>query len=382
MRLAVYTDYTYHRLDDVVYAERAFALFIDELAEKVDRLVLTGRLDPRPRAARYRLTEQVEFVPMPFYETITRPLKAWRQMLASLRVFWRVLDDVDAVWVLGPNPLALLYAVEARMRRRTVALGVRQSTREYLRSRHPTRRWIHVAGALLEGAWRLMARTGTPIVVVGPQIAEQYPDAKRLLAVAISLVREADLGDVRPRDYAGELEILSVTRIEADKNPLMLAEVLARLNAVNPRWRLTVCGEGPLKDELAQRLEQLGVADRARLRGYVPLDGGLLEAYRNAHVLLHTSWTEGLPQILFEAFAAALPAVMSDVGGTRAAVGDAVELVAPGDVDAAVAALELVAGDAARREQRVAVGVAHVRDHTLEAETARVAEFIAAAAAR
>ena len=380
MRLAVYTDYTYHRLDGKVYAERAFALFVDELAERTGGLTLTGRLDPKPKSARYLLTDKVKFVPMPYYKTITRPLAASRELLASLRVFWRLLDDVNAVWLLGPNPLALGYALQAKLRGRTVVLGVRQNTRDYLLSRHPHKRWIHVAGALLERAWMRMARR-TPIVVVGPEVAQQYSGAGKLLDVAISLVREADIdGAERTRDYDGEIELLSVTRVDADKNPLMLADVLARLNASHPRWRLTVCGEGPMLEPLAQRLEQLGVAERANLRGYVPLDGGLFEAYRTAHVLLHLSWTEGLPQILFEAFAAGLPPVMTDVGGTRAAVGDAVELVPPGDVDAAVAAIERVVGDAPTRAERAALGLAHAHAHTLEAETGRVADFIAAAA--
>ena len=31
------------------------------------------------------------------------------------------------------------------------------------------------------------------------------------------------------------------------------------------------------------------VADRAELRGYVPLHGGLMEVYRRSHALLHVS---------------------------------------------------------------------------------------------
>jgi glycosyltransferase involved in cell wall biosynthesis len=44
-------------------------------------------------------------------------------------------------------------------------------------------------------------------------------------------------------------------------------------------------------------------------------------AYRSSHFLLHTSWTEGLPKVLIEAFAAVLPVVATDVGGIREAVG-------------------------------------------------------------
>ena len=54
----------------------------------------------------------------------------------------------------------------------------------------------------------------------------------------------------------------------------------------------------------------------------MPLRDGLLALYRSAHVLLHVSWTEGLPQVLFEAFAAGLPVVATDVGGVAEAAGD------------------------------------------------------------
>jgi glycosyltransferase involved in cell wall biosynthesis len=381
LRLVVYTDYTYKLHEGEVRAERAFALFIDALATHVGGLTLAGRLDPRPGAGPYRLGPAVRFVALPFYETVTRPHAAARQMLASLRRFWRVLDEADVVWLLGPSPLAVLFAVQARLRGRTLILGVRQDTAAYVRSRHPRRRWIHGAGALLEGAWRGLARR-TPVVVVGPQLARNYARSRQLLQVAVSLVRERDVvtdGDLE-RSYDGRIDVLSVGRLETEKNPLLLADVLARLNEREACWHLTVCGDGPMREPLAERLRELGQAEHATLRGYVPHDDGLGEAYRTSDLLLHVSWTEGLPQILFEAFAAGLPVVATDVGGIRAAVGAATELVPPGDADAAAHALECVRADAQHRERLVATGLALARAHTLEAETARLAEFVAGAA--
>ena len=81
---------------------------------------------------------------------------------------------------------------------------------------------------------------------------------------------------------------------------------------------------------MEERLRELGVADHADLLGYVPIDGGLLDLYRSSHAFLHVSWTEGLPQTLFEAFASGLPVVATAVGGVPAAVGDAALLVEPG----------------------------------------------------
>ena len=98
------------------------------------------------------------------------------------------------------------------------------------------------------------------------------------------------------------------------------------------------------------------MADAAELIGYVPIDEGLLDLYRGCHALLHVSWTEGVPQILFEAFAAGLPVVATAVGGVPDAVGDDALLVPPGDAQAAASALARIAREPELRDRLVAGG--------------------------
>ena len=375
MRLLVYTDYVYRREGDAVYAERAFALFLAELRGYVDRLVIAGRLDPEAGESHYRLPPDVEFVPLPHYGSLVHARQSVPAMFGSLVRFWRALGGVDTAWLLGPYALSVLFAGLAALRGRRVALGVRQDQPAYVRSRHPDRRWVHLAGDALERVWRALARIW-PVVVVGPGLARNYRHSRRLLEIAVSLVRDEDVvepTEAAGRSYDGELTALSVGRLEREKNPLLLADVLARLDA---RWRLVVCGEGPMEEELRKRLEALGVADRAELRGYVPIDGELPQLYRSSHALLHVSWTEGVPQVLFEAFAAALPVVATAVGGVADAAGDAALLVPPGDADPPARALERLATDEELRAGLVLAGNARVRDRTLEAECARVARFL------
>jgi glycosyltransferase involved in cell wall biosynthesis len=379
VRLAVYTDYVYRREGDAVYAERAFALFLAGLAPHVERLVIVGRLDPRSGASHYRLPDGVEFVPLPHYRSLVDARRSIPAMARSLGRFWRVLREVDTAWLLGPYALSVLFAVMAAMRRRRVALGVRQDTLEYVRSRHPGRRWVHAAARLLDAIYRTLARR-FPVVVVGPELARHYAAAPRVLPVTVSLVPEAQIAtpeEVADRSYDGELVALSVGRLEREKNPLLLADILARLREQDPRWRLVVAGEGPLEGELRERLSELGVDNAADVRGYVPIDGGLPELYRSSHAFLHVSWTEGLPQVLFEAFAAGLPVVATEVGGVPAAAAGAALLVPPGDPDRPAGALARLGRDPELRARLVAAGLERAREHTLEAEVRRVAEFLA-----
>jgi len=378
MRLAVYTDYVYRREGEAVYAERAFALFVSRLGNRLDRLVLLGREDPRPGRSHYRLPPTTEYLALPYYPSLARPVQAAPAMARSLRAFWRALDGVDAVWLLGPSPLSILFAVLARLRGRAVILGVRQDLPRYARSRHPGRHGFLVAALILEGLYRAMARR-TSAVVVGPDLARRYRRARRLLTMTVSLIEAEDVVTeevANARSYEGELQLLSVGRLEAEKNPLLLADVLARLNEGDSPWRLTVCGEGPMEADLRAALRAHGVEEQAELRGYVPIEGGLVDLYRESHVFLHVSWTEGLPQVLFEAFAAGLPTVATAVGSVEEAAAGSALLVPPGDPAAATAAVERLASDRAIRRRLIESGLEHARRHTLDAECERVADFI------
>jgi glycosyltransferase involved in cell wall biosynthesis len=385
MRLAVYTDYAYHRVGHELFAERAFALFVARLAGAFDRLVLVGREAPAPVRAHYAVGAEVELVPLPYYQKLSEPWAVLRSSIQSMARFWRALRGVDGVWLLGPHPLAIAFAGLAALRRKRVVLGVRQDTRAYVRSRHPGRPLLRLAATVLDAIWRGLARV-FPVVVVGPEIASHYAGARSLLEITVSLVDERDLVPVEAalkRSYRGELRVISVGRLETEKNPLLLADVLARLVAQDgDRWRLTVCGEGAMHAMLEDRLRALGIAERAELLGYVPFGPRLLALYRDSHALLHVSWTEGLPQVLVEAFAAGLPVVATDVGGVARAVGGAVCLVPAGDADAAAAELQAIAADRGLREGLVRAGHDYAAARTVTMEAERVAGFLRGAKSR
>jgi glycosyltransferase involved in cell wall biosynthesis len=378
-RVAVYLDYVHTREDGKVYAPRAFSRFVTGMRPVFGRLAIAGRVDPAPGASHYELPADVDFVELPFYASAAGARPLARALFGALRAWNAALRNVDAVWVLGPQGLAIPLALVALARRKRVVLGVRQDLVAYVRSRHPGRRVVHIAARVFEGAFRLLGRF-TGVIVVGPALAERYGRSRELLALTVSMVSEEELERSArvERDWDGDaLRMLSVGRLEQEKNPLLLADILARAREEDPRWRLVVCGEGPLEQALRDRLEALGVAGAAELRGYLPVDGGLLEAYREAHALLHVSWTEGLPQVLFEAYAARLPVVATAVGSVPAFTGEAALLAEPGDAETPARHLGRLARDPELRAAMTAAGVEIVERHTLEREQARASAFIA-----
>jgi glycosyltransferase involved in cell wall biosynthesis len=86
--------------------------------------------------------------------------------------------------------------------------------------------------------------------------------------------------------------------------------------------------------------------------------------------------TEGMPQVLLEAFASRLPVVATAVGGVAEMAGGRGLLIAPGDPWAGAAALRRLLGEPRERARHVEAGAAYAREHTLQAESARLASFL------
>ena len=267
VRVAVFTDYVYHQRDGELYAERAFALFLARLGGRCSiGWSWSAASAPGPSRRQYALPSEVEFVGLPYYASLG-PATALRALGGAMRRFWRALDEVDCVWLLGPHPFACRSPRSRGLRRRRVVLGVRQDFRAYIASRHPGqagrgswRPWS------LEGSFRLLARR-CAVVAVGPDLAAPVPprpDAARDQRLAGRPRTRSSTRDADGRSYDGELRLISVGRLEAEKNPLLLAEVLALLARDGRDWSLRVCGEGELAGALEARLAELGVADRAR----------------------------------------------------------------------------------------------------------------------
>ena len=385
IRLGVFTGDVYWREGDTISTNVAFVHFLEGLAPRVRELTLFGRLDPEPRRASDVVrTKDVRFVPLPHYRRLTQIGAVLAARRGSRRVFASELARLDAVWSFGPHPLALDLVRLARRSRVPVLLGVRQDFPEYARHRLTGLRrvWGVPAAHVLDHAFRRLAR-GLPTVVVGAALARRY-EARGApqLQINVSLVRAHEivpLADALAKSWDSALEVLHVGRLEEEKNPLLLPAVLAELRRREPRWRLTVAGDGPLRPALERRADQLGVADSVELRGYVAQGSDLRELYRSSHAFLHVSRTEGLPQVLAEAAAAGLPIVATDVGGVAGAVGDGARglLVPPDDAGAAADALERLRLDAGLRETLIERGLEHARATTLDHQMDELVEFLA-----
>lgn len=382
MRLGVYSDLIFRRSRDGVSSDSAFARFLIGLAEESGQLTVFGRVDPEGVAGAISLpADLIDFVELPFYPSLHRLPRAVSSLVRSLPAFDQHLRDLDGIWLFGPHPLSVFVAWRARRRRVAVFLGVRQNLPDYVKGRFPIllEPFAQAAAWSLELAFRALARKA-PTVVAGEELGRRWSGvAPSLLVTSFAVVRTAEL--VIP-ELAGSqpwiepVHLLSVGRLEAEKNPLLLADVLRELG---PGWQLSVAGGGPLRLALEHKIEHAGIRDRIDLLGPVSFGPDLLDLYRGADCFVHVSNTEGSPQVLSEAMAAGLPIVATDVGGVSAAlVGGACGLlVPPGNAAAMAAAIRTLASDPSLRRALARRGRDEAARQTLELQAARVLRFFA-----
>jgi glycosyltransferase involved in cell wall biosynthesis len=112
--------------------------------------------------------------------------------------------------------------------------------------------------------------------------------------------------------------ILFIGRLEPDKRPAWLVDRMPALAARLPNHDLMIVGRGPLEGRLRRQAAKLGVADRVHFVGWRPDVPQLLAA---ADLLALTSTSEGMPNVILEAMAAARPVVTTEVYGVQELLG-------------------------------------------------------------
>jgi len=124
-----------------------------------------------------------------------------------------------------------------------------------------------------------------------------------------------------------------VGRLSREKGPDVLLDALRDL--ADLPLVASVIGEGAERRPLLARAQRLGLDGRVRWHGVVPDAASLFAAF---DLFVLSSRTEGSPMVVFEAMAARVPVIATDVGGVPEMLSAAEAVLVPPDHPAALAA--------------------------------------------
>lgn len=112
---------------------------------------------------------------------------------------------------------------------------------------------------------------------------------------------------------ATDTVLVSVGRLDTQKDPLLLIDAFARLQSTRVDTVLVLIGDGILRQKIEQRARELGVAQRVVLAGLLQ-PAEVSDYLRAADLFVLSSAYEGMPMSVLEAMGCGLPVVTTRVG--------------------------------------------------------------------
>lgn len=272
-----------------------------------------------------------------------RPRDGARDLVLGGWAAGAVFLDADATWNPGSPPRAALHR-----ELRAAGVSVVVLHHDVLPAERPE--WFHPT---LPGRFTEHLRAtfdGADLVICNSastrdrleRLARAHRPGWDTPTVVVPLAGSSGTPPEPPPSPAGEQPptLLVVGTLEPRKNHSLALDVWERLLADHPDLELVLVGRrGWHDDDLVARIERLSALRPGLVWRSDVGDEELDELYRVATCVLVPSFDEGYGLPVVEALARGAVVLAADAGGLREVGGDAVELLAPDDVDAWVRAI-------------------------------------------
>lgn len=279
---------------------------------------------------------------------------SWRLGVPSALELLRLIEErgLDVIHIATPGPVGLCALLVARTLGLPVVVSHHTELARYALELTGDRLAAEVATLGLRWLYGQARRVYVPSRHVGAGLADEGVDPSRMILFGrgVDVVRfdPTHRSTAMRRRIGGKAStvVLYVGRLSKEKGIFSLAQAMRTASATSPALRLAVVGDGPDRDAMAAALTGVSHTFLGTLTGQ-----DLAAAYASADIFCLPSETETFGQVVLEAAASGLPAIVSDRGAAAEQVEDEVTgLVAPGT--AAIAqAIERLAGDAVLRRR-------------------------------
>lgn len=316
-------------------AQRVFANLIQHLVDAQMDVVLVNDYELASDASQYPVDERVRRYYLRKSLEGNKILKNIERVVRLRRIVKQEKPDVVLSFLGRPNKRMLLA---------TIGL----STKKIVSVRNDPNR-EYASGGLSKWFARNLFRLADGCVFQTEEAANYFPRAIQKKSTVILNPVDLKFFDILRAEETHH--IVTVGRLESQKNQRMLIKAFAEIAREFPEEKLIIYGNGALREELENLCECLHVTERVEMPGNIP---NIEKALSEAKVFVLSSDYEGLPNALMEAMAVGLPCISTDCpcGGPRSLSGkdQCVYLTPVGDEKELAAALRTLLENDEQRE--------------------------------
>lgn len=325
MKLGLFTD----TLDEINGVGR-FIRDMSEQAIRAKRHLVVHTCSPRPR---FESPNRKNFQPL-----LSRPLPYYPELQLNLPPVLEILDwadhqQFDAVHISTPGPMGLCGWLVGKMLRVPVLGTYHTDFPAYVDHLTGDHRITRATRGYMRWFYTQMASVFTRSREYRFALGDLGVDQEKLLEIPPGV--NTDKFNPRRRDDSiwqrigvrHPKRLLYAGRVSVEKNLPLLVEIYKKLWADRQDVALVIAGDGPYLADMRKALKDTG----ACFLGY-QTDEQLSPLYAGADLFIFPSRTDTLGQVVMEALASGLPAIVSDQGGPKELVDDgSTGLVITGD---------------------------------------------------
>lgn len=287
-------------------AEKVFCTLISELASRGHE-VITITFDQPGSPAFYGLNQQIRRIDLGVGNSTGRAriLETMRRVIELRKIVVKEQPHIAVGFMISMFvPLALAM----------IGLGIPMLGSEHIVPEYYRTRRLEYA------LFILVSPLMNKVTVLSEGIRASYPLPIRQRMIVIPNPISAPHGKANPGINKPHHVLLTVGRLNPQKDHATLLRAFAEIADAYPDWELKIIGEGALRQELEGLAKSLDLCDRIRMPG-ITRDIGT--EYRNADVFVLSSRFEAFGLVTAEAMSYGLPVVgFADCPGTNELIDD------------------------------------------------------------
>jgi len=336
----------------------------EELAKKHTITVITSGFKT---LARHEILNGVEIIRVPV--AFRKNMNA--ASLASMLTFFpsslfagnnllkkKKFDLVHSFFAIPSAPSGLLLAKKFRLPHILSLMGGDIYDPSKTLSPHQAPLLKQTVRAMLHKSDRVVANSAD----IKKRAVQYFGGSEKMDLISLAIEEPRFVKKKRSDFRLGENDVLLVTvgRLVARKGLANLLGIIRKLD--NRQVRLLIIGDGPEKNNLIQRADELGIGDRIQFLGRVD-DERKFQILALSDLYVSASDHEGFGLVYLEAMAAGLPVLCFDKGGQTDFLenGRTGFLVPYGDGGLFASRLEELCGNPVTRKEMARYNTRHVR---------------------
>ncbi len=304
-------------MENSIYSDDSHILFIKATCQNhFEYFKLGSRVALESTKGFYFFSDQADqLLELPYYSSVSDFLKKPSLFWKSYKLFKDELQKFDLFWLTWPHPISFLI-IWMFGSKKPIVLFVRQNLEALIKVRYQgVQRTLGIMFTRLVYRYASFFHPNAILVTVGEEMYRKLsPDFVNSTFISDSIVPEEFAEKPREGKLFDHVKLLFVGRLEPEKGLEVLIQSV-KLISVEKNVSLSIIGDGISKLEASNLVNNLGLGNQVTFVGYVPFGKDLFEAYKSHDLLMISSYSEGLPKIINEARAFALPVVSTQVGG-------------------------------------------------------------------